>query len=165
MRHHHGFPDNGFTKLCFDEFYGLVVPSYRLRRAQLKDIFKVGLYVDEIVRRALRVVAPTNLICSPQRDRTLLAQPGMVAEEFGSGWRRGARSTWSETFVETAWRGRGLAAGRQAGKISIEGDAAPWHDHVDVRMVGQCRAPCVEHGGDADARAKMARIGGCRLEQ
>ena len=34
------------------------------------------------------------------------------------------------------------------------------YDHMDVRMVGHCRAPCVEHGGDADPGAEMLRIGG-----
>jgi hypothetical protein len=29
---------------------------------------------------------------------------------------------------------------------------------VDVRMVRQRRAPGVEHGGDADARAKMMSL-------
>ena len=44
--------------------------------------------------------------------------------------------------------------------LAVERDAAAGHDHVDVRVVGQCRAPGVEHGGDADARSEMARIGG-----
>ena len=43
---------------------------------------------------------------------------------------------------------------------AIQRNTAACHDHVNVRMVGQCRAPCMEHRGDADARAEMARIGG-----
>ena len=39
------------------------------------------------------------------------------------------------------------------------GDAAARHDHVDVRMVDQRRAPGVEHGGDADAGAQVLGIG------
>src|SRR5580704_16785086 len=46
------------------------------------------------------------------------------------------------------------------------------HNHMDVRMVGHCRAPAVEHGGGADASAEMPGIGGdreqrlgCRAEQ
>ena len=66
---------------------------------------------------------------------------------------------------------------RKAGRDDIqrcpsERDAAARHDHVDMGMVGHRRAPCVEHGGDADARAEMLRIGGdrqhrlrCRPEQ
>ena len=46
------------------------------------------------------------------------------------------------------------------------------NDDVDMRMMGQRRAPGVEHGGEADARAQMLRVGGdggqrlgCGLEQ
>ena len=38
--------------------------------------------------------------------------------------------------------------------------AAARNDDVDVRMVGQRRAPGVQHGGQADARAQMLRVGG-----
>ena len=31
---------------------------------------------------------------------------------------------------------------------------------MDVRVVGQRRAPGVQHGGEADARAEMLRVGG-----
>ena len=31
---------------------------------------------------------------------------------------------------------------------------------MNVRMVGQRRAPGVQHGGEADARAQMLRVGG-----
>ena len=55
---------------------------------------------------------------------------------------------------------------------AVQRNATARHDHVDVRMVRQRRAPGVEHGGDADARAKMTRVGGdgehglrCRPEQ
>ena len=43
--------------------------------------------------------------------------------------------------------------------LSIECDAATRHDHVHVGVVGQCRSPGVEHGGDADPRAQVSRIG------
>ena len=42
-------------------------------------------------------------------------------------------------------------------RAAVERDAAARHDHVDMRMVGHRRAPGVEHGGDADARAEMLR--------
>lgn len=54
----------------------------------------------------------------------------------------------------------------------VRRDAAARHDHVDMRMVGHRRSPCVEHGCDADAAAEMPGIGRdrqhslrCRLEQ
>ena len=40
---------------------------------------------------------------------------------------------------------------------AVERYAAARHDHVDVRMVGQRRAPGVQHRGDADAGAEMLR--------
>ena len=39
-------------------------------------------------------------------------------------------------------------------------EAAAWHDHVDMGVVRHRRSPGVEHGGDADAGAQVARIGG-----
>jgi len=33
---------------------------------------------------------------------------------------------------------------------------------MNVRMVGHCRAPAVEHGGGADASAEVLGIGGDR---
>ncbi len=41
-------------------------------------------------------------------------------------------------------------------------DAAAGHDHVDVRMMGQRRAPCVKHRGDADPGAEVPGVGGNR---
>ena len=45
---------------------------------------------------------------------------------------------------------------------SVRRQAAAGNDDVDVRMVGQRRAPGVQHGGEADARAQMLRVGGDR---
>ena len=57
--------------------------------------------------------------------------------------------------LQERWPGRHPA-------LAIERDATAGHDHVDVRMVGQRRAPGVEHGGDADASTKVAPVGGCK---
>ena len=53
-----------------------------------------------------------------------------------------------QTKVELAWD---LTA-------SIPGKPAAWHDHVDMRMMRHCRAPAVQHRGDADAGAEMLGI-------
>jgi hypothetical protein len=37
-----------------------------------------------------------------------------------------------------------------------EEDAAARHDHEDVRMVGEGRAPRMEHRGDADADSEFS---------
>ena len=56
--------------------------------------------------------------------------------------------------------------------LAIKRQPAAGRDHVHVRMVGERRAPSVEHRREADARAQMLGIGGdgehglrCRLEQ
>src|SRR5271165_2850207 len=44
--------------------------------------------------------------------------------------------------------------------FAVQRKAAAGNDDVDVRMVGQRRAPSVQHGGEADARAQMLGVGG-----
>ena len=55
---------------------------------------------------------------------------------------------------------------------AVRRQSAAGNDDVDMGMMGQRRAPGVEHGGEADARAQMLRVGGdggqrlgCGLEQ
>ena len=43
---------------------------------------------------------------------------------------------------------------------TIERYSTARHDHMQVWMVGHCRAPAVEHGGGANAGAEMLWIGG-----
>jgi hypothetical protein len=43
---------------------------------------------------------------------------------------------------------------------SVRRQAAAGNDDVDVGMMGHRRAPSMEHGGEADARAEMFGIGG-----
>src|SRR6266852_456455 len=43
--------------------------------------------------------------------------------------------------------------------LAIKRDAAARHNHVDMRMVGERRAPGVEDGEDADAGAEVFGIG------
>src|SRR5262245_42934940 len=44
--------------------------------------------------------------------------------------------------------------------LAVEREAAAWHDHVDVRMVSERRAPGMEDREDADAGAEALGIGG-----
>ncbi len=46
--------------------------------------------------------------------------------------------------------------------LTVQGDAAARDDHVNMRMVGERRPPCVQHGGHADPRAQMFWVGGDR---
>ena len=43
---------------------------------------------------------------------------------------------------------------------AIERYPAARHDAVDMGVMGECRAPGVEHGGEADTGAEMLRVGG-----
>jgi hypothetical protein len=45
---------------------------------------------------------------------------------------------------------------------AVFGKAATRHDHVHVRMMRHRRAPGVQHGGEPQAGAEVARIGGDR---
>ena len=47
----------------------------------------------------------------------------------------------------------------------VERYPATRHNHMDVRMVGHCRAPAVEHSGGADASAEVLGIGGDREQR
>jgi hypothetical protein len=42
--------------------------------------------------------------------------------------------------------------------LTIKGDTTAWDDQMDMRMVGERRAPGVENGEDADAGAEMFGI-------
>ena len=44
--------------------------------------------------------------------------------------------------------------------FAVQRKAAARNDHVEVRMMGERRAPGVQHGGETDARAQMLRVGG-----
>jgi hypothetical protein len=38
---------------------------------------------------------------------------------------------------------------------AVEGDAAAWRDHVNVGMMGECRAPGMENRCDTNAGSKL----------
>src|SRR5208337_2376305 len=52
--------------------------------------------------------------------------------------------------------------GLEAIQRPVRRQAAAGHDDMDMRMMGERRAPGVEDGGEADARAEMLGIGGDR---
>ena len=118
--------------------------------------------------RALGVDDPFGLAQRRQirREGLRVGEMGVIAEEAAGG-----RPAWAATsFSRNSRRNRRESTrtgrkkpGRQATqRLPSERDAAARHDHVDVRMMGQRRAPGVQHGGDADAGAEMLGIGGDR---
>ena len=42
---------------------------------------------------------------------------------------------------------------------AVEREPSTWHDHMHVRMMGECRAPRVQHGGNTDPRTEALGIG------
>jgi len=87
----------------------------------------------------------------------------VVAEEREAASRVRHREHLQE---EAAEQTRQHANGEEEGStardpaLAIRRDAATRHDHVHVWMVGERRAPSVEHGGDADAGAQVLGVGG-----
>ena len=86
-----------------------------------------------------------------------------VAEQGESSGRMQGREPVEEEAAEQAGehahrQEEAALAGDPAGTVRRQ--AAAGNDDVDVRMVGQRRAPDVQHGGEADACAQMLRIGG-----
>ena len=46
--------------------------------------------------------------------------------------------------------------------LTVQGNTTARNDHVNVRMMGERRTPCVQHGSHADPRAQAFGIGGDR---
>jgi hypothetical protein len=69
-----------------------------------------------------------------------------------------------ETAKQTRQHAHGEEEAGPAGDPTgaVQRKAAAWNDDVDMRMMGQRRAPGVQHGGEADARAEMLGVGGDR---
>jgi hypothetical protein len=44
--------------------------------------------------------------------------------------------------------------------LAIWREATSWYNHVDVRVMGECRTPCMKDGGDADTSAEMPGVAG-----
>ncbi len=98
-------------------------------------------------------------------EGALVGERGEVAEEDEPA----GRMQGCEAFEEEAAEQAREHAHRQE-EAGLAGDparpvrrqAAAWDDDVDMRVMGQRRAPGMEDGGEADARAQMLRVGGDR---
>ncbi len=91
-------------------------------------------------------------------ERGVVAEEGEASSLVGS--EELAQEQSPEQARETSYRQKEPQAARRPARV-IKGDAAARHDHVHVRMMRHRRAPGVEHGCDADPRAKPLGIG-CR---
>ena len=91
-------------------------------------------------------------------EGAFLGERGEVAEE---GQAAGLVERGEAFEKEPAEETRQHAHGQE--EAGLAGDPArpvAGRDDVDVGMVGERRAPGVQHGGEADARAQMLRVGG-----
>jgi len=46
--------------------------------------------------------------------------------------------------------------------LAIFAEATPWHDHMDMGMMGHCGPPCVQDRRDANPGTQMPPISGNR---
>jgi hypothetical protein len=95
------------------------------------------------------------------QEKAVVGETGLVAEEGKSSDpveldQPGEEQT-AEEPAQYPHRQQEGRTGRYPA-LPIGRDAAAWHDHVDMGMVRHRRSPCVEHSGDADARAKVSWV-------
>ena len=86
-----------------------------------------------------------------------------LAEELqSSGLVGGCQPLQEQASEQARQHADGQEEARPAGHpaVSIEGDPAAGHDHMDMRVMGKRRTPRVQHRGHADTGAEMLRIGG-----
>src|SRR5271157_4736199 len=98
-------------------------------------------------------------------EGALLGEGRDVAEEDEAAGRVQSREPFEEEPAEeTRQHPHGQEEAGLAGDPArtVRRQAAAGNDDMDVRMVGQHRAPGVQYGGEADARAEMLRVGGDR---
>ena len=98
-------------------------------------------------------------------EGALVGERGQLAEEGEpAGCMQGCESFEEEAAEQAGEHAHGQEEAGLAGDPArpVRRQAAAGNDDVDVRMVGQRRAPGVEDGGEADARAQMLRVGGDR---
>ena len=86
------------------------------------------------------------------RCRSEEGEPTSVVQRDQPAEEQPAEQLAEHPYREQEGRARGYPP------ASVRRDAAAWHDHVDMGMVGQRGAPCVEYGGDADASAEVLWI-------
>ena len=115
--------------------------------------------------RALGVDDPFGFAQRRQirREGLRVGESGVIAEELqAAGVVRGDQLLQEQPAEQAREHAHRQEEAGPAGDpaLAVERDAAARHDHVDVRMMGQRRAPGVQHGGDADAGAEVLGVGG-----
>jgi len=79
---------------------------------------------------------------------------------------QGCEAIEKQAAEQTRQHAHGQEEARLAGDPAraVRRQAAAGNDDVDMRMMGERRAPGVQNGGEADARAQMSGVG-CDREQ
>ena len=95
-------------------------------------------------------------------EGALVGERGEIAEEGEAASHMQGREPFEKQAAEeTRQNAHGEEEAGRAGDParSVRRQAAARNDDVDMRMMGERRAPGVQHGGEADARAQMSGIG------
>ena len=101
-------------------------------------------------------------------ESALVGERRQIAEEDqAAGLMQGGEAFEKEAAEQAREDAHGQEEAGLAGGPArpIRRHAATGNDDVDVRMMGERRAPGVEDGGQADARAQMLRVGGDREQR
>ena len=109
--------------------------------------------------RALAVDHPFGLAQRRQilRELAAVGEAGVRAEELqAAGGVGGGEHVEKQPAEQSRQDANGQEEARPASDpaLAVGGEAAARRDHVDMGMVGERRAPSVQHGGDADPRAQ-----------
>lgn len=97
------------------------------------------------------------------REGLRVGKQGMIAEEVeAAGGVRRHELLQEQPAEQAGEHAHGEKESRPAGHpaLAVGRDAAARHDHVHMRMMGERRAPGMQHGGDADAGPEMLGVGG-----
>jgi hypothetical protein len=114
-----------------------------------------ALGIDHPLARAQR--------CEPCLERRRRAQAGLLAEELQLPVTLGGAELRAEQAAEQPREDpHGEEEAARAGNpaFAIQGDPAPGHDAMHMGVMGQGRAPGVQHQGHADTRPQVLGVGG-----
>jgi len=125
---------------------------------------QIGEHGARSAERTLGIDHPLDLAQRRQigLEGSDVIEAGVDAEELETSVPVGGDELGQESSPEQArenLHGQNEVRSARHPTRAINGDAAARHDHVDMGMVRQRRAPGVQHGSDADAGAEVLGIG------
>ena len=125
---------------------------------------QIGQHGLRPAERALGIDDPLGSAqrCQIRREGLRIGESGVIAEELQVAelvcGKESLQKQPSEQAREHAHRQEEAGPARHP-TLAVERDAAARHDHMDMRMMGERRAPGMENRGDADAGAEVLGVG------